>query len=75
MANPSDVPVFLSVRIVEDDVQTDTTVVENKKNGKGTQISDNDGSGSNRSPIDYVRQYEKDSAFFAREFEDNIVRF
>ena len=84
LANPSDVPVFLSVRIVDDDVLATTnsggTGTTSNTNGGTihTDVNDKDNmiqDQMEKNPIEHVFQYEKDAAGFAREFEESMVRF
>ena len=65
--NPQDIPLFLSVRLVE----------ENNKDKDTTHNEDSavqSESGFNN-PIEFLTRYEKNAADLANEFEDNMVRF
>ncbi len=79
LANPSDVPFFLSVRIVDDEVNSDVTKTEGSTaqvgGPNGLNYEDQNENGHNKNPINHIYQYEQDAAKFAREFEENMVRF
>jgi hypothetical protein len=63
------VPVFLSVRLI-DDLSGDLQVEDSTD-----AISKNLENQSKKNPIEHIYQYEKDAAGFAREFEESMVRF
>ena len=71
LANPSDIPLFLSVRII-DEVPTTS---EGKVESKMDKSNSNDGNKNQSNPTEQVYQYERDAAIFAREFEESMVRF
>ena len=76
LANPSDVPIFLSVRIVDTEITASST---GENTSEISNIINEQHTGKNdtalRSSTEHVYQYERDAAKFAREFEDNMIRF
>ena len=81
LANPSDVPVFLSVRIVDDVTDRQVEAAAGGDGGigaggdQGSSACNNsniNGSGNgSKKPVEHVLyQYERDAAVFAREFEE-----
>ena len=87
MANPSDVPVFLSVRIVNDccssdgqqqqqQVPTETVGGTVGTTGGVTAGASTSTStivqGTNKPAEHVLYEYEKDAAMFAREFEESM---
>lgn len=82
LANPVDVPFFLSVRIVDDEVVDADGNVESGGAGANNSIGaansgmNNKNENQNRkNPVQHIYQYEQDAAKFARDFEENMVRF
>ncbi len=73
LPNPSDVPVFLSVRIVDDNL-TDGHVESNSDGGeRGSNSGNNKNNYDSRKPAEHILyQYERDAAVFAREFEESM---
>ena len=71
LANPADVPLFLSVRIVDEEINADSKLEGGAYGGNMTKNENR----NKRNPVDHIYQYEQDSAKFAREFEENMVRF
>jgi len=67
--DPSHIPFFLSVRIVDNDI-TEEKAIENEG-----EENMNESFYTFKKPVETVHRYEKDAAEFAREFEENMVRF
>ena len=66
-------PFFLSVRIVDDVIDSDVKV-EGGADG-GALGGKKNANRNQKNPVEHIIQYEKDAARFAREFQENMVRF
>jgi hypothetical protein len=75
LINPSDVPVFLSVRIVDDDTTGGNHLDSHAAAGDKTENRSSENHGKVKSSTEHLQKYERDAAVFATEFEANMVRF
>ena len=69
--NPQDIPVFLSVRLVDDSnkEQNSNTMEDSEENGIGDDLE------KMKNSVARLTQYEKLAADLAKEFEQNMVRY